>query len=195
MVFNEKNGLSWWHILIHLLIVLILAGVAIYFIDKDIHVTTSDYISGAGSVASVYAIIIALWQIKQAKSAAQAAEIAAINKSKEIDNFMSFANINRHIEISNSISPFLAAKQYEAAIIKIDQLKELLVDLKESKDVSNDDRNSASLFVIKLGTDVSSIRKQLSGYNSLDEEVVITHITCVNTFLQEMLAKLKKKEL
>lgn len=192
---NENKGFSIWFILGHLIVVCILAGVAIYFISKGDNTSTSDYISGAGSVASFYAILLALWQIKQTRSAAQAAAMAANMKSKEIDKFLSFANINRHIEISNSIPPFLAINQFEAAVIKIDQLKELLTELKVSKDLSDDDKKTAINYVFRLGSDISSIRQQMSGYNRLDKDVVINHITDVNTYLQEILAKQKKKEL
>ena len=85
-------------------------------------------------------------------------------------------NINRHIEISNSIPPFLAINQYEAAVIKIDQLKELLTELKVSKDLSLDDRKTAINYVFRLGTDISSIRQQMSGYNRLDKDIVIVRI-------------------
>ena len=92
---NENKGFSIWYILGHLFMVSILSSVAIYYIYKGGNASTSDYISGAGSVASVYAILLALWQIKQTRSAAQAAAMAAFMKSKEIDKFLSFANINR----------------------------------------------------------------------------------------------------
>ena len=192
---SGNKGFSWLNVIGHLLMVCALVGVAVYYIGKSEHVTNSDYISGVGSVASVYAILIAIWQSRKAQNAAEAAESAANRKSKEIDKFMSFANISRHIEIANSISPFLAAKQYEAAIIKIDQLKELLVELKENRELSSEDRKSAQMNVIKLGSDIFSLRKQLMGYKSLDEDVLIVHISNVNTFLQEISAKLKKKEI
>ena len=62
---NENKGFSIWYILGHLFMVSILSSVAIYYIYKGGNASSSDYISGAGSVASVYAILLALWQIKQ----------------------------------------------------------------------------------------------------------------------------------
>ncbi len=70
---NKDKGFSAWHIAGHLIVVLLLSCVAIFFIKKETEVSASDYISGVGSVASVYAILIALWQIWQTKTAAQAA--------------------------------------------------------------------------------------------------------------------------
>ena len=192
---SKKKDFSLRHVVGHLLIVLILSCVAVFFISEEENATCSDYISGVGSVASVYAILIALWQIRQTRTVAQAAADAAREKSKEIDKFLSFANINRHIEISNSILQYLSSGQYEAAIIKMDQLKELLIDLKENKLIDGDDWKTAHMSIIKLGTDVLSLRKQLSGYNCLDENVIIIHVSNINTFLQEISAKLKKKEL
>lgn len=164
----------------------------IIIIKKSGATSTSDYISGVGSVASLYGIIIALCQIVKAKNAAEAAKEAANKRSKEINDFMSFANLSRHIEISNAIPSFLAAKQYEAAIIKIEQLKELLVELREYDSLSDNEKNTAHLYVTKLGTDIVSLRKQMRGQNNLEEDMVVTHVMNANTYLQEISAKLKK---
>lgn len=179
-------------IVVHLLFVVILALVTVSFIKKGGGASISDYMSGVGSVASIYGIIIALCQIVKAKNAAEAAEEAAKKKSKEINDFLSFATISRHIEISKSIPSSLSSKQYEAAIIKIEQLKELLVELREYWGLNVDERKTASLHISKLGIDISSIRKQMSGQNILEEGVVVDHIVNTNTFLQEISAKLKK---
>lgn len=179
-------------IVIHLLLVFILATITVSYIKRGGEASRSDYISGVGSVASFYGIIIALCQIVKAKNAAEAAKEAAKKKSKEINDFMSFAIISRHIEISNAIPAFLAAKQYEAAIIKIEQLKELLVELREYDSLSDNEKNTAHLYVTKLGTDIVSIRKQMRGLNNLEEDMVVTHVMNANTYLQEISAKLKK---
>ena len=179
-------------IAIHLLFVFILVSFTVSYIKNGGEASRTDYISGVGGVASIYGIIIAICQIVKAKNAAEAAKDAAKKKSKEINDFMSFANISRHIEISKSISSSLSSKQYEAAIIKIEQLKELLVELREYGGLSDEDSRSASLYISKLGIDIVSIGKQLSGQNNLEDDVVITHILNTNTFLQEISAKLKK---
>ena len=178
-----------------LLLPLFLLALFTIIIKKSGATSTSDYISGVGSVASLYGIIITIYQSLQARNAAEAAEIAVKKKSKEINVFMSFANISRHIEISNAIPAFLAAKQYEAAIIKIEQLKELLVELREYDTLSDNEKNTAHLYVTKLGTDIVSIRKQMGGQNNLEENMVVTHVMNANTYLQEISAKLKKNEL
>lgn len=189
---NHKRIPLWTKIAIHLLLVFMLALLTVSYMKKGGDISSSDYITGIGSVASLYGIIIALYQIIQAKSAAEAAEIAAKQKIKEISHFMSFANISRHIEMSNSIPAFLSAQQYEAAIIKIDQLKELLVEIVEYEGLSDVERRIASSHITKLGTDIISLRKQMNGQNNLEQETVVTHIINTNTFLQAIYAKLKK---
>lgn len=189
---SQKNTPPKKSIGLHLLFVLILAFVTVLFIKNGGEASRSNYISGVGSVASFYGIIISLCQIVKAKNAAEAAKEAAEKKSKEINDFMSFANISRHIELSKSISLSLSLKQYEAAIIKIEQLKELLVEMKEYGGLSIDESKSASIHISKLGIDIASIRKQMSGQNNLEDDIVVDHIVNTNTFLQEISAKLKK---
>ena len=68
-------------VIIHIFVVAVLAGIVMYTIFRCGESPVSDYISGVGSVASVYAILIAIWESKQARTAAQAAENAAAKKS------------------------------------------------------------------------------------------------------------------
>lgn len=54
--------MGWLTVIKHIIVVTIFMVVVILFIHEDVCATTSDYISGVGSVASVYAIMITLWQ-------------------------------------------------------------------------------------------------------------------------------------
>lgn len=179
-------------IVIHLIIVAALSCVVIYYINDDVCTQTSDYISGVGSVASVYAILMTLWQLIQVKTAAEAAKDAVEKKTKEMEAFIAFAEVNRHIEVTNTVTAYLAANQEEAAAIKIEQLKEELINLKQNGDLSTSDYKTANIYVIKLGTDVSAIRKKIAGLSELDTDMVISHVTDVCTFLQEVSSKIRR---
>lgn len=83
---NENKGFSIWYILGHLFMVCILSSVAIYYIYKGDNASTSDYISGAGSVASVYAILLALWQISRHTSMYVPRKTAIVSVQALIEN-------------------------------------------------------------------------------------------------------------
>lgn len=178
--------------IVHIILVIILSLIVIYVISQDVCPGPGDYISGVGSVASLYGIIITLWQVSRVKKVATAASEAVDRKLKEIDSFMAFADVKRHIEICNSINVYLTLKEYEAAAIKIEQLREMLVNLRQSNELKDDDFNSASSHLQNLGTDLQSLRKHRSGTVKLNSDVLFTHISDICNFLEEVSSKLKK---
>ena len=180
------------YLVVHIILVIILSLIVIYVISQDVCPSPGDYISGVGSVASLYGIIITLWQISQVKKVATAASEAVDRKLEQIDSFMAFADIKRHIEICNSINMYLIAEEYEAAAIKIEQLREVLVNLKQSRELQDNDFKSASSHILNLGTDLQSIRKYLVRTAKLDSDVLFTHISDVCNFLEEVSSKIKK---
>ncbi len=183
-------------VVIHTVTVLLLSGIVAFFINMSNKASVVDYISGVGSVASIYGVLVALWQLRQIKSTADAAKEAAEKKSAELDAFVSFADVNRYIEVAKRIPAYLTYKnQYEAAIIYMEQLKEELIDVKRNQYIDGNDIKLADSYVLKLGTDIGSIRKQIVGVNSLDVEMVITHVSNICTFLQEISSKIKDKKL
>lgn len=178
--------------IVHIILVIILSLIVICVISQDVCPGPGDYISGVGSVASLYGIIITLWQVSQVKKVATASSEAVDRKLGEIDSFMAFADVKRHIEICNSINMYLIAKEYEAAAIKIEQLREVLVNLRQSNELQDDDFKSASSHVLNLGTDLQSLRKHRVGTVKLDSDVLFTHISDVCNFLEEVSSKIKK---
>ncbi len=177
---------------IHVLIVIILSLIVVFIISQDVCTSINDYISGVGSVASLYGIIITLWQVSQVKKVATAASEAVDKKLEEIDSLMVFADVKRHIEICNSINIYLTAKEYEAASIKIEQLREVLVNLKQSTQLQGDDLKLVNNHTLNLGTDLQSIRKQIIGTGRLEVDVVFKHVSDVCNFLEEVSSKIKR---
>lgn len=179
-------------LIIHTLFVIVLSIIVIYVISQDLCPSYGDYISGVGSVASLYGVIITLWQVSQVKKVAIAASDAVDKKLEEIDSFMEFADVKRHIEICKSIIIYLTNEEYEAAIIKIDLLREALVNLRLSKDLQGADVDTATSHILNLATDSQSIRKHIVGTAQLDVDLVFSHISNVCNFLEDISSKIKR---
>ena len=62
---------------------------------------------------------------------AQAAKDAALQKSEEIESFLTCADIEKHIEMCNSIYSSINGEQYEAAAMKLDEIRLLLIKMSE----------------------------------------------------------------
>lgn len=166
--------------------------IVIYVISQDVCPGPVDYISGVGSMASFYGIIITLWQVCRVKKVAIAASEAVDRKLGEIDSFMAFADVKRHIEICNSINVYLTSKEFEAAAIKIEQLREVLTNLRQNKELQSNDLDLASQHIINLGTDSQSLRRHIMGTVELDSDVISSHVSDVCNYLVDVSSKIKR---
>ena len=191
---NDSKGMSWMMILVHALIVCVLSGVAIYFISQEVCPSISDYISGVGSVASIYAILITLWQLRQVKKVAQAAKEAAERKSQDIVSFMTFADVERHLEMCKSIAGYISGGQFEAAAMKMDDIRYLLVEIRKRYEGKIDKRNINKV-ISEIGNDSVNLRRKWMSNEEIDFNVVLDHVKSVSDVLLGMSVFLKSEQL
>lgn len=144
-----------------------------------------------GSATSVYAIAITLWQLRQVKRVAQAAKDAALKKSEEIDSFVTYANIERHSEMCDSIVSCVSAGQFEAAAMKIDNIRKLLIEIRE-KSLPYVDKRGINKLISDTGNDVVNLRSRWISNTELDTRVVVKHISKVKTELSDISTNFKR---
>jgi hypothetical protein len=165
-----------------------------YIIHQDESATASDFISGVGSVASIYAIGITLWQLRQVKRVAKAAKNAAQKKSEEIVAFTIFAEIARHQEMCSGIVSCIYGEQYEAAAMKLNDIRKLLIEIREKKwDYA--DKTVLNKLISDIGNDSVNLRSRWMSKTELDTKVVLKHINRVSNVLSDISANLKNKKL
>lgn len=191
---DDQKGFTWKHILAHTLIIIAISAVVIYAISRDAYASVSDYISGVGSATSVYAIAITLWQLRQVKRVAQAAKNAAQQKSEEIKSFLTYANIEKHIEMCNSIYSCINGGQYEAAAMKLDEMRHLLIEMRE-RGIGNVDVASINKVISDLGNDSVNLRNRWISNGELDNIVVFKHISKLSNLLSDLAANIKNVQL
>lgn len=188
---ENKSVFTWNHILLHIGIIITISIVVTLVISKDVCASASDYISGVGSATSVYAIAITLWQLRQVKRVAQAAKDAALKKSEEIDSFVTYANIERHSEMCDSIVSCVSAGQFEAAAMKIDNIRKLLIEIRE-KSLPYVDKRGINKLISDTGNDVVNLRSRWMSNTDLDTRVVVKHISKVKTELSDISTNFKR---
>jgi hypothetical protein len=189
-----KQEFTWKHVLIHSGIAIAISALTVYVIYQDVCATTSDYISGVGSVASIYAIGITLWQLRQVKRVAQAAKDAAQKKSEEIVDFTLFAEVASHQEMCSGIVSCIYGEQYEAAAMKMNDIRKLFIEIKE-KNWEYVDKTVLNKLIIELGNDSVNLQNRWMSNTELDTKVVLKHINKVSNTLSDISANLKNKKL
>lgn len=187
----NKKSHSWKFVLLHLSILCLLVGVAIFFIGMDACATISDYISGVGSVASIYAIFITLWQfIKKTDELKEAIDA----KTKEISSFLNYADIEKHIEKCNSIYGDINGRQYEAAAMKLDDIRELLIDIRKRKSVCVN-VSAVNKLISNIGSDSVNLRNCWISNEELDNKIIFRHINELSNELSDIAAYIKSEQL
>lgn len=187
----NKNGHHRLVAILHLCILCLLVGGAIFFIGKDACPTISDYISGVGSVASLYAIFITLWQfIKKTDEL----KVAMDTKTKEISLFLTYADIEKHIEKCKSIYGDINGGQYEAAAMKLDDIRKLLIDMRERKIVFVE-VSVVNKLISDIGSDSVNLRNRWILNGRLDNKIIFKHINELSNVLSDIAANMKSKQL
>ena len=175
----------------HLVLLGVVSVIVIWVISDDVRSTPIDYVSGLGSVASVYAIIVAIFELKSAKKVARETKNAIDSKLTEVNQLLSYADVEKHIQICNSVSLSLQTNQYEAVAMKLDELKKILLEIKNNKSIKEKSEFNIQKMVMKLGTDISAVRGKWASLTDLDSSNVLSNVADVSTFLQDISAKLK----
>lgn len=191
---DNQKGFTWKHIFAHTLIIIAISAVVIYVISRDVYASVSDYISGVGSAASVYAIAITLWQLRQVKRVAQAAKDAALQKTEEIESFLTYADIERYIEMCNSIYSCINGEQYEAAAMKLDEMRHLLIEKRE-RCIGSVDVATINKVISDIGNDSVNLRNRWISNGELDNKVVFKHINKLSNVLSDIAANIKNVQL
>lgn len=179
------------YVIINVIVVLLLSGLAIYYINDDVCATKSDYISSVGSVASIYAILIMLWQfVKKTDEIKEA--VAA--KTNEISSFLTYAEIEKHKEMCNSIYNSINGCQYEAAAMKLDDIRILLIEMREQR-TGCIDKNTINKIISDIGNDSVNLRNCWVTKEKLDNKIIFKHINSVSNVLSNLSANLKNEQL
>ena len=166
----------------------IIVVVLIYYDDCS---NTIDYISGVGSVASIYAILLAFIEFRSTKKVAKETKNAIESKIGEINHLLSFADLEKHIEYCSSISLYLKSGQYVAVEIRLEELKKVMLEVKNNQSIKEKQEREIQRMVMRLGSDITAVRDKWKNVADFDSSTLLEHVNEVSTFLQDISTKLK----
>lgn len=182
--------MKYWHFL---LLIAISTGI-IWWVYNDVCSTPIDYISGVGSVASIYAIIIALLELKSVKQSTEEIRKAVAAKTKEISSFLTYAEIEKRKEMCNSIYNSINGCQYEAAAMKLDDIRILLIEMRENRS-GRIDKGAMNKLISDIGNDSVNLRNCWMTKEELDSKIIFKHINSVSNVLSNLSANIKSEQL
>lgn len=145
-------------------------------------------VSCIGSIASIQGVVIGLCELKKVKNSTE----AAMAKLSEVARLFSYADIERHIEMCSYVSLCLQDGQYEAAAIRMTDIKRQLNDIKKSNLVEQYRSLNIQELIRNIGVDIEAVRGEIRNEPEIDLKMIQKHINNVSTFLQEVSAEIKQ---
>ena len=91
----------------------------------------------------------------------------------------------------NSIVSYIKGKQFEAAAIKLDNIREHLIEIKTKLIHSEDDKKNINNIIIDIGNDSVNLRRSWMNSSELDTIKVIEHVNSLSIILAELSSKYK----
>lgn len=152
-----------------------------------------DILSILGSIASVVGIAITLYQMREIKLTTKATQIEVKNRMDDIEQFFTYAEIEKSETFSALILSYIRGQEYEAAALKIEEIKKILFNIKNNLKLQNIDNIEIQKCIQNLSIDINSIRaKKMLGTN-FNIEIIMFDLGNSNGILQDISTKLKVK--
>lgn len=145
-------------------------------------------VSCIGSIASIQGVVMGLCELKKVKNSTE----VAMAKLSEVGRLFSYADVERHIEICSYVSLCLQDGQYEAAAIRMTDIKRQLNDIKKSNLVAQNRIQNIQELIRYIGVDIEAVRGKSRNEMGIDLKLIQKHINNVSTFLQEVSAEIKQ---
>lgn len=146
-------------------------------------------VSLIGSIASVQGVFLAFLELRKVKKSAD----AVMEKISEVAKVFSYADVERHIEMCSYVSVCIHSGQYEAAAVRMSDLKKMLTEIKTYNIIPQNRTQNIQDLIRSLGVDIVAIREIKQNNEDVNFHMIQKHVNTTSTFLQEVSAVLKEK--
>lgn len=171
-----------------------LSGVVATFVLHRVYPNHSiiELIGIIGSIASFTGVIIALFQIRQADeeikivgNVARATQTAVAENRNEIKQFLTFSEIGQLVEMVKAAQNHLVTKNYNAALIKLQDIKDNLVRTYHEHHLKERHKEEQFYKYIKsIGKDIDSLAKYNIGNEDDGFDIVETEANSMHHNLE-----------
>ncbi len=133
------------------------ASIVILVLPKESR-TILNYISVIGTFASVFGLIIAYLQILSLKNTSESIETAVDSSIYRLNTLLSVSELAKSKKLIEEIQIMLQHDSYEAALIRLKDLKELLIQTKFNIDLQKPtNTREYKNIIVNTGIDINTI--------------------------------------
>lgn len=165
-------------------------GLYIYYQNLDSQLKNSlNLISILGSYLSLFGIIMSFYQIYDLKEINDRTQKEVNQSLTKINNILSISELSKSLKVIDEIQNCLRNSKNEIGLIRMKDLKYILIQIKQNKDLEQHTNNEEySQFIVDLSIDISNLSD-----NILKPQKSI-NITKVNSNLENIATKLIELE-
>lgn len=117
-----------------------------------------NYISVIGTFASVFGLLIAYFQILSLKSTSKSIELAVENSTHRLNTLLSVSELAKSKKLIEEIQIMLEHDSYGASLIRLKDLKELLIQNKFNVDLQKPTNTKEyKTIIINTGIDINVV--------------------------------------
>ena len=165
---------------------ILLAVAALFFSLK--YETAGTVLSVLGSIASLYAIVEALFRIKTIKEETHTIQTALNQKVHSLNLKETTEQINKKIQIVSRIQDFISIRNHEAAVVLMEQLLVFLQSLKCNPTTEAEVANEIQKYIKILNSDIRNLRAVFGLRVDVDEPgvkypLITKHFTDLEEYL------------
>jgi hypothetical protein len=183
-------------IIISLFLMIVIVGFIMFFLD-DTEKTIPNYITIIGTVLSLIGLLITYVNVFALKSEAIVISEQITRTYNKINQLNSIADISKAIKIVQEIQNFIHYKKIELALLRLRDLKCMLIQFSEDQLLNELTKNKAFEEQIKdLGIDINSIDSYvLQSNRKVNFSDIIKNLEELSTYLTKFEMKFKATQI
>ncbi|WP_133054009.1 hypothetical protein, partial [Niastella yeongjuensis] len=156
---NKYRALALWSFIIGILITTLI----FICLDKEERTVPNGF-TIFGTFFSIFGLMIAFIQIKSLRESSEETKIAIDNSITRINQVLSVSDLSKSTKLIHEIQGFLQNNKLEMALIRMKDLKAVLIQVKYNEDLleyTHDSRYNQN--ITGLGADISNLHDEISG--------------------------------
>lgn len=174
------------------ILILLAIAIAIMLLPLCTSVEWKDSIAYAGSLASVGAIAITLWQVSGIRSTNEAIKDAIEENNTRINRLLTVAEISRHIQMVHEIKAYILASKFDAAHIRLSDMQVVIDKLYSNYKSYNLSLPQVGNCLRSIKDDLKNLNKVIHGQGSLDGTILADHLDEITPILSAANEQLQK---
>ena len=184
-------------VIIHILIVIFLSFAVVYFIQIDYPARLADYISGVGSVASIYGIVITLWQLHLVKRKTEEyqnqVKTEVKNAQDKIKRGLTISTVDNAISYLSEAIGYVQNDQYELLKMRMEYCEIILTEIGKLKEcIKSSEEKSYCSKLLKYQDALYAVQMHYKEPSQINTEVVIASLAKMRSELIEIKTNIKQ---